>query len=528
MTVVADQADVIAFLRAALTRESRPPRLVRTHASLVFLGEARVYKLKRAVRFPFLDFSTAARRLDLCRAEVALNRRTAPALYLGARAITRGENGLEFDGDGELVDAVVEMIRFPDDALLDLRVRRGEATPALLASLARNLAAFHAATPPDRARGGAQAMARVVALDDAALAAVGLFALEERRSLRAALDAALARLSPLLDARRAAGKVRRCHGDLTLKNICVLDGQPTPFDCLEFDDDLAAIDVLYDLAFPAMDLWRRGAADLANLLVNRYLDAADESDGLPALPFFVAMRATIRAHVVAAQAQEAAQAQDATDDATDDATALRAEARAYFDLARRCLAPATARLVAVGGFSGSGKSTAAGWIAPALAPIPGARILSSDRIRKAMHGVAPETRLPHLAYAPEVSRRVYEIQRAEARAALAAGCPVVVDAVFDRPDSRAEIEAVARATGVAFEGLWLDAPPPALEARVAARTGDPSDATPAVLRAQVAAGAGEIGWTRLDASSPRPALRAAILRALELSPLDPTPDAPIS
>ena len=506
MTVVADQSETIAFLTAALADAAGPPRIVATHASLVFLGRERAIKLKRAVRFAFLDFSTPQRRLDLCRRELALNRRTAARLYLDVRRITRAaDGGLTFDGDGALIDAVVVMRRFADADLLDHRAEAGDLPAPLMTDLARAIAAFHAEATPTRAHGGAAAMARVLALDEEALRASGLFAAGETDELTRALRDAHARLAPLLDARRDAGKVRRCHGDLTLRNICVFEDAATPFDALEFDEDLASVDVLYDLAFLLMDLWRRGRDETANLVFNRYLDAADETGGLPLLPFFMAVRATVRAHVTAAQAAEAAPAQ---------ADALRAEARLYFDLAGACLALAPAILVAVGGLSGSGKSTVAAVVAPTLGPLPGARVLSSDRIRKALHGVAAETRLPAQAYQPEVSRAVYAAQRAQARATLDAGFAVVADAVFDRPDARATIEAVAREAGVAFHGVWLDAPLDVLGPRVAARSGDPSDATLAVLRAQAEAGPGDMTWTRLDASGDRATARARLRAAL--------------
>lgn len=516
MALVADQSEVVSFLTRRFAGNGAPPRVVTTHASMVFLTRERAFKLKRAVRFAFLDFSTPERRLALCEREVTLNRRWAPGLYLAARRLTREADGrLALDGAGELVDALVEMRRFPDADLLEARVAAGDVTPALMTGLARRLAALHAAAPPERdrsggdhanaERGGAAALARVLALDDAALRAAGVFAGAEIDALTGALAAAHARLAPLLDARRDAGKVRRCHADLILRNICVLDGEAIPFDALEFDEDLGTIDVLYDLAFLLMDVWRAGRADLANLVFNRYLDAADETDGLALMPFFVAVRASVRAHVTAAQAREAG---------PEGAAALAAQARAYFDLARACLAPVAPRLVAVGGLSGSGKSTLAAALAPALGPIPGARVLSSDRLRKAMHGVSAETRLPPEAYRPEVSRRVYATQREAAARALAAGSAVVVDAVFDRPDARAAIEAVAREAGARFDGLWLDAPLSTLGDRVEARRHDASDATRAVLEAQAEGDVGAMGWTRLDAAAPPERLAGVARRIL--------------
>lgn len=503
--VVADQDEAVRFLRAALTDEAGPPRLVETHASMIFLGTDFAFKLKRAVRFPFLDFSTPERRLALCRRELSLNQRTAARLYLDARKITRAPDGaLVFDGDGDLVDAVIVMRRFADADLLEARARDGDLPIPLMSDLARDVAMFHTAATSSRDLGGAAAMERVLAINETAMRASDVLTQPDVDALAAELRNLHATFSSLLNARRDAGKSRRCHGDLTLRNICVFDGAATPFDCLEFDEDLATIDVLYDLAFLLMDLWRRDRRDIANLVFNRYLDERDETDGLALMPFFMSVRACVRAHVIAAQAAYASERR---------ADELRADALGYFALAHDLLAPAPRRLVAIGGLSGSGKSTAAAILAPALGPAPGARVLSSDRIRKAMHGVEAQTRLPQEAYRPEVSRAVYEEQRQRARKTLATGAAVVADAVFDRPDSRAAMQAIAQAAGASFHGVWLDAPLDVLARRVEARRGDPSDATLAVLRAQAEIDPGAMTWMRLDADRDAAALAGELRRA---------------
>ena len=298
------------------------------------------------------------------------------------------------------------------------------------------------------------------------------------------------------------GCVRRCHGDLTLRNICLFEGEPALFDALEFDEGLATIDVLYDLAFPLMDLWRLGARDLANLLFNRYLDARDEADGLPLLPLFMATRAVVRAHVTAALAKEAPE--------------RLAEAQGYFALAEAFLEPRKPLLVALGGFSGSGKSTLSARLASALGPAPGARIHATDRIRKALHGVAATDKLPLEAYAPEVSARVYAMEREACAATLRAGHGCIAEAVFDRAQDRAAIEAVALAAGVRFAGFWLEAPVEVLAQRIAGRRGDPSDADEAVMRAQVARGNEGVGWTLLDAAQGVEAMAGEVVCRTEL------------
>ncbi|MEE7439729.1 AAA family ATPase [Methylobacterium oryzae] len=497
-----DQSCVGEFLKQALSRTGTVDTAT-THISRLFLAGDRVFKLKRAVRFPYLDFSTPERRLAACEAEVALNRRTAPTLYLGARRITREPGGtLAFDGSGDLVDAVVEMRRFPEADLFDAMARDGRLGPSHVAGLAQVIANFHANAEIHRDGGGAAAMATLIDMNDAALRATGLLTAKGTEALTARFRSHLTRHASLLDARRTAGKVRRCHGDMTLRNICLFEGRPTPFDCIEFSETIATTDILYDLAFTLMDLWHRERFDLANLLLNRYLDLADETDGIGLLPFLMALRAVIRAHVTAAHA---------ADGTGDVAAAKTAEAQAYLALAESLLTDKPVVVLAVGGFSGSGKSTVAVAVAPWIGAVPGARILSSDRIRKRLHGVDALTRLPASAYAPAASRRVYEILRSEAARVLAAGHCAVADAVFDRPAEREGIEAVARDNDARFLGVWLEAPAATLASRIEKRVGDPSDATAAVLTAQVARGCGALSWHRLQSDVPLDILRSTVL-----------------
>ena len=209
------------------------------------------------------------------------------------------------------------------------------------------------------------------------------------RALAAASRESLARLAPLLEARARGGYVRHCHGDLHLRNIVEIDGAPVLFDAIEFDDRLATIDVLHDLAFLLMDLGKRGLKAHANAVLNAYLDARASTGnlvGLAALPLFLSMRAAVRAKVELLRAGLAA---------PGSADAAREEARAYFALARDFLdARAAPRLIAIGGLSGSGKSAVARAIAPHIGAFPGAVHVRSDIERKRLFGVGPLERLP--------------------------------------------------------------------------------------------------------------------------------------
>ncbi|MDJ0942342.1 MAG: AAA family ATPase [Kiloniellales bacterium] len=497
--VVADQSEVAAFLGNPANHGPGIAEVERfdTHGAMVFLAGDRAYKVKRAVAFPYMDFSTLALRRAFCKKEVALNRRSAPKLYLGTEAITReAAGGLRLGGEGEVVEWVVVMRRFEQDGLFDRLAAIGRLTPDLTLRLTDAILRFHEAAErldPGRALGGGVAGQRVVAEESLAEFAErpDLFAAQDVETLRALFRHWLDACGGLLDSRLAEGYVRRCHGDLHLRNICLIDGAPTLFDCIEFNDTFAAIDVLYDLAFLLMDLEHRDLHPLANLVLNRYVQRGDALEGLAALPGFLANRALVRAKV-------SASAEASQKDAAARAR-LEVEARQYFEAARRYLEPPPPRLLAVGGLSGSGKTTLARQLAPRLGAAPGALHLRSDVIRKQLWGVDELAPLPAEAYDPGFGARVYaEIGRRAGRG-LAAGQAVIADAVYAKPEEREGIAAVARDRGLRFDGLWLQAAPATLSARVTARRADASDADAAVVERQLGYDTGEITWRRLDA-----------------------------
>jgi aminoglycoside phosphotransferase family enzyme/predicted kinase len=491
--VSATQGATVAFLRQWLmdVTESPDVEMIETHISIVLLAGRRALKLKRDVHLNYIDFSTPPLRLSACKAEFTLNRRTAPDLYLGVRTITRTESSLVFEGDGELVDAVVEMRRFDEDLVFDRLAERGRLSEELVTELAAHIAVFHLAAAPDRNLGGAGGIARVLQINEMALRGSGMFESAALARLTASFRQAFEAHRSALERRRLDGKVRRCHGDLHLRNICLFAGTPTLFDCLEFSEDLATIDVFYDLAFVLMDLWERNLTKLANLALNRYLDWTDDADGLGLLPFFMALRAEVRAHVLATRWVERPEA------------SIKQRACGYFHLAEALLGRRRPRLIAIGGLSGSGKSTLAALLASRIDPAPGARIISTDRVRKRHFGVAPATPLPQAAYAPDISAVVYTKIGGAARRILAAGHSVIADAVFDRADDRAAIEAVAAGCGVSFDGLWLSAADQVLFERVAARRNDPSDATIAVVAQQLRRDLGTNNWRMIRAERSR-------------------------
>ena len=495
--VTEDQTEVIEFVGASTTHGGAAIERIDTHTAVVFLAGSRAWKLKRAVRYDYLDFSTVERRRNLSEAEVRLNRRTAPMLYRGVVPVTRTPNGvLAFGGSGAVVDWLVEMERFDQEALLDRLAASGRLDLNVMTLLAQEIARFHRDAEPRRDHGGRAGMKWIIDGNAAGFAEQGAGILPPAECRRVTDDALaeLDRCGALLDARREAGSVRQCHGDLHLRNIVLLDGRPTLFDAVEFNDRIACIDVWYDLAFVLMDLWRRQLPRHANAIFNGYLTETNDLEGVRLLPLFLSCRAAVRAKTSATAARVQSNAASVRD--------LEQLAREYLAMARDLLHPPSPSLIAIGGLSGSGKSTLAQALAPSIGPVPGAVVFRSDEIRKRLCGVSPLQPLGPEGYTPEISARVYQAIVESASLAVRSGHSAIVDAVHARPADREAIERAAARASVTFLGLWLDAAESTLVERARERRFNPSDADEAVVRMQHAHDTGPIDWHRIDASLP--------------------------
>ncbi|MCB1495466.1 MAG: AAA family ATPase [Bauldia sp.] len=508
-----DQDAVFAFLADPATHGlSTPVERIDTNAAAVFLAGPDVYKVKRAVRFPFMDLSTLEKRHAACEAEITVNRPYAPDLYLGTVPISRGADGALRFGGNEPIEWAVHLKRFDETRTLDRVAGRDGLSPAILGDLAWAVVDSHAR---------AEKRDGVVATDDlGSVVAETVSSLIERRevfepakakALAEAMRSAFAALRPLLLDRGAEGFVRRCHGDLHLRNIAMIDDKPVLFDAIEFDESIATIDILYDFAFLLMDLWERDLRREANVVLNRYLwrsaTLPDDLRGLAALPLFLALRAAVRAKVEALRFATVGHDRNAGLDA-----------HRYFDFAQAFLEPAQTRLIAVGGYSGTGKTSLSRSVASHVGRAPGAVHLRSDIERKRLMGAGELDRLPPSGYEPEVTEKVFAALRDQAEMALTAGHSVIVDAVHKTPDERRLIAAVAERLGVPFTGLWLTAPVEVLIGRIAHRRADASDATAAVVMLQADQPSGEIDWTTLDTTRPIRDNTAAALRAARLPP----------
>jgi aminoglycoside phosphotransferase family enzyme/predicted kinase len=478
VTIPAEQAGAAALL-ARLTGGASP---VETHISAVFIGPDRVLKMKKAVGLGFLDFTTPEARRRYVVRELELNAPAAPGLYRSVHGVPAAADRLVAADDPAAVEWVLEMAPVPPEDFLDSVAERGGLDEAMQDALGDTAVALRATYAP--AATGPDPVARFDAVLRSNARAACAAGLDPRRVLawRRASGRWLRRLAPVLRARAVEGRIRRCHGDLHLGNLLLWKGQPTPFDALEFDEELATIDTGYDLAFLIADLLRRCGRAAACRVLNRAIAVGGDAALVAGLPLWLSSRALIRAHCLGRISGQ-----------DEGARAFLAEADAY-------LRPPPPRLIAVGGLPGTGKTRLGRALAPRFGAAPGALHLRSDEIRKRLAGVPPERTLPPESYTGASSDAVHAALFSDAEAALRGGHAVLADAAFLDPARRAAIEAVAQQAGVPFTGLWLEAPMNVLRARVAGRSGDASDATVAVLESAARRDAGEISWHRVDAT----------------------------
>lgn len=472
---------------ACYPHPAAPVELHETSISWVLLAGEFAYKIKKPLKLPYLDYSTLEERRHWCHEEVLVNRRTAPALYLGVVPITGTPWSPRVDGTGPAIEYAVRMMRFEPGALFSELVAAGKLAGEHVDALARRLARFHASAeviPYDPGRDHAA---------HAAQSAIDNFRDMALTDPRVTADARVARLrdwtaretralaGAFVD-RAAGGFERECHGDLHMGNVALVGGEPVIFDAIEFSRGLRCTDVAADLAFAAMDLERLGQPRLATRLLNGYLEATGDYGMLAVLRFYEVYRAMVRAKVALLRREQSPRGSGA-------AAAGSAELESHLAAAMRLAAPARPVLLLMHGLSGSGKTTVSGPLAEAL----GAIRVRSDVERKRLHGLAAHARgsaAPGAGiYGTVGSRAAYERLLGVARTALRARFACVVDAAFLRREERDRFCALARELDAGFGIVACEAPQALLGERVCARAlggADASDAGPAVLEWQLA------------------------------------------
>ena len=483
-----DQHPLVESLRAYLPtlHGCAQVELLETHISFVLVAGDFAYKLKKAIKLPFLDFSTLDARRFYCEQELRLNRRYASQLYLDVVPITGSAGNPAVDGTGPAIEYAVRMRAFAQEDLASRLLQRGALSPQHIDALAARVAAFHESIARAGAESpfGSPAVIRQDALDNideigrlpgAAGATGGL------DPLRRWTESESAALAGAFLHRRAHGFVRECHGDLHLNNIALVDGEITPFDGIEFNDELRWIDVMNEIAFLLMDLRYRGRPDLAARFLNAWLEHTGDYPGLAVLRYYIVYRALVRAKVACLRA-----AQGHLDASAR--AALRGDHARHLALARSLLEPQRPAIVITHGFSGCGKTTLSQGMLEAI----GAVRIRSDIERKRLAGLAATARsgsaITGGLYRDEMNERTYDCLLAGAEAIIAAGAIAIVDATFLQRRQREQLRQLARQRGVPFAIVSFLAPEAELRARIAARHrrgDDASEADLAVLEHQL-------------------------------------------
>lgn len=484
-----EQTEVIRFLEAGAGQGGRALR-IDTHGAIVFLIDDLALKVKRAVKYDYMDLSTVEKRHALLDRELELNQPTAPSIYRSVMPIVRrGDGTLALGSVGVVVEWVLVMNRFAPEAELTHIAALHGISDDLAQDLGKAIANYHKSAPT-RTLGGAVLIREI-------LEELGRVFDTMPKGFGADAHAIIAQARALwsdqktqLHQRSRQGHIRRCHGDLHLRNIVMIDGKPTPFDALEFDERLGTCDTLYDLAFLLMDLDHLRMPHAANLVLNAYLNETNTGlaqSGLSLLPLYLSIRAAIRAMVDMQTAP-----------VSSNRDALLSDARAYLARAAGYLHPQPPVLIAVGGYSGAGKTTIARAVAHQIGAAPGAIHIRSDVVRKALLQCDPLDHLAPDGYTPHVTDQTYAEMRNQAGHVLRQRHCAILDAVHGAPETRQAAQDIAIAAGCDFVGIWLESPIQTRLDRVALRGPDASDADAGVVRRQAENDPGPVHWHRIN------------------------------
>lgn len=460
---------------------SEPIELIQTHISYVFLTGVFAYKVKKAVNFGFLDFSTLEKRQHFCAEELRLNRRGAPELYLEVLPVTQGEHQFKLNGVGEPVEYVLKMLQFPQETLFSTMFEQNELTQLHLEQLGRVVAQYHAqAQTNDHIR----SFGEVEQVRDAinknyqqTKKYVGSLQIQSRfLETKQYTDSFFEERSQLFNSRIESNKIRECHGDLHLRNICLWQEKILLFDCIEFNEPFRFVDVMYDVAFTVMDLEARQRPDLSNIFLNTYVEQTGDWEGLQVLPLYLSRQAYVRAKVNSLLLDDPAVGAAAQQEASVAATR-------YYQLAWAYTQPRAGQLLLMSGLSGAGKST----VARQLARQIGAIHIRSDAVRKHLAGIALQARGGDELYTAKMNQKTYERLLALGIMLANQGFSVILDAKYDRQQLRLDALNQAQFHKLPVQILHCTAPVEVLRERLQKRAGDIADATAELLVAQQAA-----------------------------------------
>jgi uncharacterized protein len=464
---------------------TEPVRLIQTHISYVILTGEYAYKLKKPVNFGFLDFTDLEQRHHFCCEELRLNQRGAPELYLEVLPICQQANGFQLGGDGVAVEYAIKMRQFPDEALLSNVFEQGGLTPELVKTLAGVVAQYHVGAETNDYIRSFGEVAQIRKAFDENYAQTeqyigGPQTQVQFEQTRAYSDRFFTENDALFASRMQNNRIRACHGDLHLGNICYWQNQLMLFDCIEFNEPFRLVDVMYDVAFMVMDLQAKQRPDLANIFLNTYIEQTGDWEGLQVLPLYISRQAYVRAKVTSFLLNDPAFSESAKQTASE-------VAAMYYQLAWQCAQSQSGKIFLMSGLSGAGKTT----VARQLAQQTGATHIRSDAVRKHLAGIDLDQRgdqggqFGSGIYTPEMTQKTYDRLQELAILLAKQGWTVILDAKYDRQALRQPVITQAESNHLAVKILHCTAPLEVLRDRLNARQGDIADATADLLTDQI-------------------------------------------
>jgi aminoglycoside phosphotransferase family enzyme/predicted kinase len=457
-----------------------PIQLMQTHASSVLITGNYVYKLKKSVNFGFLDFSSLDKRQHFLNEELRMNRVIAPDIYLEVLPITKTGDNFILGGTGEPVEYVLKMNQFPQEALLLNMFEAGKLTEEHIEELGKVVVRFHEQTISNeyiRSFGEIEKIKSAIDENyDQTEKYVGIAQTQKQYDeTKKFTDTFLLDKKALFKQRQDNDKIRECHGDLHLKNICFWHDKIQLFDRIEFNESFRFVDVMYDVAFTVMDLDARGRKDFGNLFLNTYIEGSGDWEGLQVLPLYLSRQAYVRAKVTSLLLEDRAISEEDKQSAIKTATE-------YYRLAWEYTKTSQGRLILMSGLSGSGKSTVARQLAKRINAVQ----IRSDAVRKHLAGISISDRASDELYTPQMNQKTYDRLLELGKMLVSQGFSVILDAKYDRQNLREPVITYAQSHHIPLQILYCTATIEVLRDRISQRTNDISDATVDLLVQQQA------------------------------------------
>ncbi|MBW4678887.1 MAG: AAA family ATPase [Microcoleus vaginatus WJT46-NPBG5] len=461
-------------------RVREPIELIQTHISFVLLTGDYVYKIKKPVYFGLLDYSTLEKRRFFCKRELLLNQWGAPDIYLEVLPITQLGSQFQLGGIGEPVEYALKMRQFPQDALFINLLQRGLLTEQHLEELGRCVASFHKKSLSNERIWSFGNVSQIREAIDQNYQRTEkyvdwLLSREQFAEIRRFTDNFFAQYQAVFNSRIENRWIRECHGDLHLSNIAWCQDQVLLFDCIEFNDRLRCVDVMFDLAYAVVDLEVRQRPDLGNIYLNTYIEQTGDWEGLQVLPLYLIRQAYVRAMVTSFLLDDPSVSSEEKEKPLE-------TAKKYYNLAWQYTQPRQGEIILMSGLSGSGKSTVARYLARHTNAIH----IRSDAVRKHLGGISLNQRGGENLYTPEMTHKTYN-RLLELGVILAQqGWRVILDGKYDRQAFRLNAIIQCNTHQLPLQIVYCTAPAEVLRDRLNRRSGDIADATADLLSAQQA------------------------------------------